>query len=101
MNVSISKQYEEGFSIVVDDATRNEVLAIRSLTDKQQGIALTPVARQQAFIEAARLHFQSHGNKILAIKYIRTLSEPTLNLKDAKDLTDYATLQINFLDWLK
>jgi hypothetical protein len=68
MNVSISKQYEEGFSIVVDDATRNEVLAIRSLTDKQQGIALTPVAFEpetsyaNGLKIASRLLLRLHGS---------------------------------------
>ncbi len=104
MNISIANNYDGNFTVTVEGAGRKDVLAIRAVTDQIQLLAglvrfeenlyADPAnwsrELQQAFIEAARLHFQLYKNKILTIKFIRALCEPTLGLKDAKDLADYA-----------
>ena len=115
MKVSIESNYDGNYSITVEDAAREHVLAIRKVTDEQQQIT-SPVKldeiryaeprnwtreHQQAFIKAATLFFHDTPNKILTIKHIRSLSDPCLGLKDAKDLVDYAIGEYPDITWLK
>ena len=104
MKVSIEKNYTGDFTITVENAQRADVLAIRKITDESQQIT-QPVYfdevsyaeprnwsrdHQQAFVKTAQMHFREGQNKIMTIKFLRSLSEPCLGLKDAKDIAFYA-----------
>jgi hypothetical protein len=117
MNVSISNNIaDDSFDISITGAKHSDVLAVRSVIDERQGIVIplnnNPVSshyanprewtrsRQLAFIQAAAMFLLTDSNKISAIRHLRSLSDPVLTLKDAKDLVDYAFRSSDSLPWL-
>ncbi len=117
MKVTFERSNVGDFSINIEGAQREDVLAIRAITDQQQQIT-PPVyfdevryaeprdwsgVQQQAFVKAAQMVFRETQNKITTIKFLRSLSDPPLGLKDAKDMTDYAIhgAVVANVTWLK
>lgn len=115
MKVSIENSYSDGFSITVEGAQREDMLAIRKVTDERQQIIQKVFydtyteprnwtrEQQQAFVKIAQWSFRETDNKIMTIKFLRTLCEPSLGLKDAKDIADYAIhgADVSNVTWLK
>jgi ribosomal protein L7/L12 len=119
MEVNIGENFGS-FSLAVMNATKEELLKLRIVTDELQGISTVPETsvyvptqyadvsswsydKQQSFLVAARLFYCDNGNKITTIKHIRGLSEsPTLSLLNAKQIVDFAMGETFIApDWMK